>query len=137
MRTALIVSLLLAAPGGAALADGVADMCLSSGGAEESCACARAAIDDAFPPESVATYEAVARHYLDSATPETPDGDWDVAYSQGASEMGMHPNEAAVLSNEVGRAHQTAIRLCGAAPASAEGETPVEGSGEAVPAPAR
>ncbi len=118
MRNALIFSLVIAAHSGTALADGIEDICMASGGEEASCACAFGVINDAFPPENMAAYEAVARHYLGGAGPE---GDWNAAYGAAAREMGAQSNETAMRANEVGRAHQTAIRLCGIRPAPAEG----------------
>ncbi len=122
MKKIVHLAVAFAAPCGAALADGIDDMCLGAGHAAGVCDCARAAISDAYPETNVTTYEATARHYVASASPATPQGDWDAALLVAADETGMQVNEVAMMSGEVGRAHQTAIRLCGVSQARAEAE---------------
>lgn len=111
MRLVLAASLaLIAAP---AEADGIEEMCLdSSKNNQEICDCAKIAIIEAFPNENIQVYEAVARNFFEGATPDDPGGDWDAAVQAAADEMGMHVNEATVMSNEVTQAHRSAIKSC-------------------------
>jgi len=140
MRTAFgpcLAAFLAASP---ALADGIDDMCLGGGYAVEDCACAREVINHAFPDESVRSYEATARHYKQSATPEKPDGDWGASLAVAAKETSRPLDQVAMQSGEVGRAHQTAMYLCRAkaikAEAAAETATPEGGAAAEAGTPA-
>ena len=101
MKKIVHLAVAFAAPCGAALADGIDDMCLGAGHAAGVCDCARAAINDAYPETNVTTYEATARHYVASASPATPQGDWEAALLVAADETGMQVNEVVITSYSI------------------------------------
>ncbi len=98
-----------------AMADGINEICLNGANPDpDVCDCAGIAIAEAFPNESIEIYEAAARNFFDSVTPDQPDGDWDLAYRLAAEETGVHVNEVIATSTEVAAAHRAAVQTCGA-----------------------
>ncbi|AZQ67639.1 hypothetical protein EF888_11150 [Silicimonas algicola] len=97
----------------AAFAD-TTGMCLNMAGmTDDRCACATEALAGEVKAEALNLYDAVGTRYLEKlSSGQAMVEAWDGAIAETASERGVDRHSLLETTNDVGKAHRTAILAC-------------------------